>query len=374
MPLSSVLPPAALAPAKVLSAPQFTVNSEALPTEITANLPTPTIIDGSEHFNTVLYSGNGSSQTVTGFGFNPDVVWHKGRSVAYSHSLVDVLRGNSNVLFSNLTAAEQNPGAQLDLATDGATVTYRAANLANNQSSATYVIWGWKAGGTAVSNTAGSITSQVSANTDAGFSIVSWVHSSTTSTIGHGLTTAPNLIILKSRTTAYNWDVGSDDIGWGNRINLNSTAAAYSPAFWNSTAPTSSVFTYAGSGATNGDNMIAYCFANTDTTKAGSYVANQSTNGTFIYLGFRPAFFLAKNISRSQEWIMMNNKTTDPYNPQDGSIQPNSSAAEGTGNEVDFLSNGVKLRNSGGGLNYASGDTFIYLAFAENPFKYANAR
>jgi hypothetical protein len=234
------------------------------------------------------------------------------------------------------------------------------------------VAWNWKAGGTAVSNTAGSITSQVSANTDAGFSIVSWVHSSTTSTIGHGLTTAPNLIILKSRTTAYNWDVGSDDIGWGNRMILNSTAASSGTAFWNSTAPTSSVFTYAGSGATNGDAMISYCFANSDIIKAGSYTGNGSSDGVFVFTGGRVQWLMVKGSSAAEGWTIWDNKR-NAYNTASNFLYANTSNSELSPAEVDFVSNGFKLRNASSQGN-VSGRTYIYLAIMETPLKHSNAR
>jgi hypothetical protein len=342
----------------------------------TENLPEPTIVDGSEHFNTVTYTGTGTTNAITGVGFSPDFVWGKQRSGVNSHELYDTVRGVNQVIYSDLTDAEgTNANGISSFDADGYTV---AGNTSINLTSASVVAWNWKAGGTAVSNTAGSITSQVSANTDAGFSIVSYTGTGSAATVGHGLGVVPSIVIWKKRNGTTNWSTQSTLWADQKELVLNSTGALSATdsrlstqSSWTST--TLDLGTY-GDQNGSGGTYIAYCFANTDTTKAGSYVPNQSTDGTFIYLGFRPAFFLAKNISRTQEWIMMNNKTTDPYNPQDGSIQPNSSAAEGTGNEVDFLSNGVKLRNSGGGLNYASGDTFIYLAFAENPFKYANAR
>jgi hypothetical protein len=196
----------------------------------TANLPTPTIVDGSEHFNTVLYTGTGSSNSII-TGFQPDFTWIKSRSNSYDHQLVNSVVGYPNgTLLSNATDAEYTASPRVDSRDSNGFTVSTPAQV--NLSSGTFASWNWKAGGTAVSNTDGSITSQVSANVDAGFSIVSWVHSSTTSTIGHGLTTAPNLIILKSRTTAYNWDVGSDDINYGAiECFLNSTAATSGTAY-----------------------------------------------------------------------------------------------------------------------------------------------
>jgi hypothetical protein len=354
----------------------------------TANLPTPTIVDGSEHFNTVLWAGDGSqTRSLTAVNFQPDFSWLKIRSgTTQDHQLYDSVRGagSGKNLSSNTTAVEGTVNTVSDgdygfvssFDADGFSVDDGAIATTGgyvNHSGRTYAAWNWKAGGTAVANTDGSITSQVSANTDAGFSIVSWVHSSTTSTIGHGLTTAPNLIILKSRTTAYNWDVGSDDIGWGNRMILNSTAASSGTAFWNSTAPTSSVFTYAGSGATNGDAMIAYCFANVEGyCKAGRYIGNGSTDGPYIHLGFRASWIMVKSTGASNWFIW--DTSRNPYNATTTPLFPNSSSAEeATLYPIDILSNGFKLRGASGlGINESA--TYIYLAFAENPFKYANAR
>jgi hypothetical protein len=353
----------------------------------TFNLPTPTIgatasTQAGKYFNTVLYTGNGSSQTVTGFGFDPDMVWHKGRSVAYNHSLVDVIRGNSNILFSNTTDAEANPGAQLALATDGATVTYRSANLANNENSATYVIWGWKANGTGVTNTAGSITSTVSANTSAGFSIVTWTGNGTQpSTVGHGLGVAPKMIFVKSRSnggTYYDWAVYNSDIGAGNALLLNSSSGSFSKnSYWVTTAATSTVFTLGSDITVNQSSAtyVAYCFAQVAGYSAfGSYTGNGSTDGTFVYTGFRPRYLMIKRTDSSNNWVIQDT-SRDTYNVSEKDLYADTSGAEATyaAEKTDILSNGFKQRQTGASMN-ASGGTYIYMAFAENPFKYANAR
>ena len=184
---------------------------------------------------------------------------------------------------------------------------------------------------------------------------------------------APQFIILKSRTTAYNWDVGCNSIGWGNRLNLNTTDAAYSPAFWNSTAPTSTVFTYAGSGATNGDNMVAYCFTPIAGYSAfGSYTGNGSTDGTFVYTGFRPRFIMRKRTDTTAYWVVFDT-ARNTYNVVGEDLYPNDSLAGSNDFTMDILSNGFKIRGSGSNIN-ASGGTYIYACFAESPFKYANAR
>jgi len=346
----------------------------------TFNLPTPTIgatasTTANKYMDATLYTGNGSTQTITNSGsMQPDLVWYKGRDTTFNHALFDVTRGVLQRLSSNLTTAESTTAGSLTAFNSNG---FSVGNDAGaNQSTNTYVAWQWKANGTGVTNTAGSITSTVSANTTSGFSVVTWVHSSTTSTIGHGLGVAPQFIILKSRTTAYNWDVGCNSIGWGNRLNLNTTDAAYSPAFWNSTAPTSTVFTYAGSGATNGDNMVAYCFTPIAGYSAfGSYTGNGSTDGTFVYTGFRPRFLMVKNASASGNgWIIIDT-SRDTYNQTTLNLFPNSSGAEtnSTTYSSDILSNGFKIRATDPAIN-GSSNTLIYMAFAESPFKYANAR
>jgi hypothetical protein len=344
----------------------------------TTNLTTPTIgatasTTANEYMDATLYTGNGGSLTVTNSGsMQPDFVWVKSRSTgSTNHLLEDVIRGTKNSLISNGANTELARGINAFLS-NGFSFNDDAGGD-GNVNGQTYVGWQWKANGTGVSNTAGSITSTVSANTTAGFSIVTWVHSSTTSTIGHGLGVAPTFIILKSRTTAYNWDVGCTSIGWGNRLNLNTTDAAYSPAFWNSTAPTSTVFTYAGSGATNGDNMVAYCFTPIAGYSAfGSYTGNGSSDGPFIFTGFRPRYVLIKRTDSANDWLIIDT-SRNPYNVTNLNLWANLSSAEGTANRTDVLSNGFKLRNNLAEHN-ASGGTYIYMAFAESPFKYALAR
>ena len=339
-----------------------------------ANLPNPAADPNKgenpeDYFNTVLYTGNGSTQDITGVGFDPDMVWHKGRSVAYSHSIVDRIRGDSNVIFPDLDAAEQNPGDQLDLITDGAKVTYRSANLANNQSSATYVIWNWKAGGTGVTNNDGSIQSTVSANTEAGFSIVAY-DSNPSGTIGHGLSQAPELIIEKKRDSVTDWLVGTTVIdGSYDYLRLNTGAGKANAAV---TAPTSSVFTP----NITGDSNIAYCFHGVEGySKFSSYIGNGSTDGPFVYTGFRPAFVIIKNASATEAWHLIDSERS-PHNVANVVLYPSSNVAEAnplTAANTDFLSNGFKLRAGGGNTN-DSGLTYIYMAFAEQPFKYSNGR
>ena len=332
-----------------------------------------------------LYTGNGTAQTVNnavnGISFTPDMVWNKGRSVAYNHNLVDVIRGNSNVIFSNTTDAEQNPGAQLDITTNGFISTYRSANLANNQSAATYVGWQWNAGGTTVTNGTGTISSQVRANTTAGFSVVTYTGTGANATVGHGLGVVPGMIIVKNRLQAYNWTVYHIGLGGAtNILNLNSTSASIASAVqFNGTNPTLSVFSVGAGGVANNntnttsDTFVAYCWAPVAGYSAfGSYTGNSSADGPFIYTGFRPRWLMIKNITVAGQWMIWDS-SRDTYNPEAARLDAQDSAAELSVSVGDFVSNGIKLRVTGTSYN-ATGSTYIYAAFAENPLKYANAR
>ena len=259
----------------------------------TSNLPSVDVIP-SEHFNTVLYTGNGSTQSIA-VGFQPDFTWIKSRSAAENNSLFDSVRGISEYLFSNSTSEELlfNGNGLTSFDSDGFEVT-GGSGYAVNTSSATYAAWNWKAGGSAVSNTNGSITSSVSANPAAGFSIVSYTGTGANATVGHGLTlAAPEMVIVKSRDTANSWNTWHEALPATNYVVLNSTQAAqaYAP-LWNSTAPTSSVFSLGTDqgGNKSSDAFIAYAFHSVDGySKVGSYTGNGSTDGPFVHCGFRPA-------------------------------------------------------------------------------------
>ncbi len=340
-----------------------------------ANLPEPTIVDGSEHFNTVLWSGDSvDNRDITGIGFDADLTWFKARSNTNSNGLFDTVRGNSNPngLSSNSISAEFDwTGIFKGHITDGFTV---GTDSAVNQSGQTYVAWNWKAGGTAVSNTDGSITSQVSAGEY--MSICTWTGNGTSgATIGHGLNKIPSMLIVKRRNTANGWPVYHEALGTGSEVYLNYTQATTSSNFW-ITSPTSSVFSVSNSDYVNtsSDTYVGYAFANLDgACKVGSYIGNGSTNGPFVYTGFRPSFILTKESSSTSGWNLRDNKRS-PENVVNEALQANTAGVELTsGYDVDFLSNGFKLRTSLSDSN-TSGQTYIYLAFAENPFKYANAR
>jgi len=326
-------------------------------------MPYTTINKGSSYFNTVLYTGTGASNSVTGVGFKPDWVWIKRRDTTASHGLFDINRGVNKQLRTNNSNAEETVSWFPSFNTDGFTVSTTESD--GNASGGTYVAWNWLGSNTTTSNTSGTISSTVSVNQTAGFSIVTWIDSASTYTVGHGLGVAPKFIILKDRGTTYNWDVGCDAIGWANRLILNSTAAS-GAGYWNSTAPTSSVFTYIGNGTAN---MVAYCFAEVKGySKFGSYTGNGSADGTFIYTGFKPAFLIIKESSAAgAQWYMYDNKTAT-FNLVNANLFPNLTNATNSGNnQVDFYSNGFKMRSSNTDTNN-SGNTYIYMAFAENPF------
>ena len=340
----------------------------------TYNLPDSTVEDGSEYFNTVLATGNASTQSITGVGFQPDFVWLKVRSAAVNHISYDAVRGADNYLVPNLTNAEGSGGGQglTSFDTDGFTL----GNINPNSSgSYTFVAWNWKANGSGVSNTDGIITSTVSANTTAGFSIVSWTNQGTnTDTVGHGLGVAPKIYISKKASTTGDWFVFYSFVdGSHDYLLLNSSQAAVNHSI---ALPTSTVFT---TGAGNTDRYITYCFAEVEGfSKFGFYTGNGSANGPFSYLGFRPAFVMIKSTGVGTRWIIWD-AARDTYNVADKTLAPNFNAEEFVNPPywyVDLLSNGFKVRGyqSGDTENNYPGSTYIYMAFAENPFKNALAR
>jgi hypothetical protein len=328
-----------------------------------------TIDKSDDYFNTVLYTGTGATQSITGVGFQPDWVWIKNRSRTDYHSLYDVVRGVTNEIYTNGTFVEySNANALTAFGSDGFTVG--SANDVNFNGS-NIVSWNWLANGAGVSNTDGSITSTVSANTTSGFSIVSYTGTGSAATIGHGLSTSPSMILIKNRTTAYSWIVYHKSLGATKNLYLDLTGASdISSIQFNDTEPTSSVFSVGTSLATNksSDSIIAYCFAEKKGfSKFGSYTGNGSADGTFVYTGFKPAFILYKNSTASGDsWQMFDNKRLG-YNVANRQLQPNSSGAEQTSVNIDILSNGFKQRQTASGGNQSSA-VYIYMAFAENPF------
>ena len=348
----------------------------------TFNLPTPTIgatasTQANKYFEAKLYTGTGSSRSVTGYGFSPDFVWIKERNAAADHALYDSVRGVQKQVESNNTDAETTETTGLTaFNSDGFTV----GSLAQvNTNTDTYVAWAWDANGAGSTNTAGTITSTVSANTSAGFSIVTYTGTGANATVGHGLGVAPSFIIVKRRNTTGGWPVYTSVYGKDYALELQSTAAIQTISdFWNTANPTSSVFGVNGSYASinaSGGTYVAYCFAEVaGYSKFGSYTGNGSTDGPFVYTGFRPKFTLIKKSNSTGNWMLLDSKRLD-YNGASASkeLYANLALGEGTSNGPDELSNGFKIRDNYSDIN-ASGDTYIYMAFAESPFKYANAR
>jgi hypothetical protein len=344
----------------------------------TQNLPTPTIgattaTQAGKYFNPVLYTGNGTGQSITGVGFQPDFTWIKSRSNALSHGLYDAVRGVQKQLISNSTAAETTETTGLtSFDSDGFTT---GLLLQLNTITATYVAWNWKANGSGATNTSGTITSTVSANTTSGFSIVTYSGQSAAGTIGHGLGVAPSWIIVKNRSSASPgaWTVYSSYLGNTSLMFLNTTDSVFTGnTAWNSTSPTSSVFSVGPSSLsvnTVGNNFVAYCFAEVaGYSKFGSYTGNSSSDGPFIYLGFTPKYFLIKQSNASgTDWRVITLNTS--Y------LSANTSAAEydSPPGPVRAVSNGIKIVGTGNDIN-GNTNTYIYAAFASYPFKYALAQ
>jgi len=344
----------------------------------TYNLPDSTIKKGNTVMDATLYTGTGATQVITNAGaFKPDFVWMKTRNVSANSNLVDSVRGVTKLLQSNSTGAEAtNTDVLSSFNSNGFTVV---SDYGSNYAGNTYVGWQWQAGqGTNTTNTAGTVTSTVSVNTTAGFSIVLYTGNGGAMTMGHGLGVAPKLIILKDRDIGRPWPVYHGSLATNQYLILNTTAAvATSTSYWNNTAPTSTVFSVnglEGNVGANGEKYVAYCWAEiAGFSKFGSYTGNGSADGTFIYTGFRPKYLLIKRTdSAGYSWFLWDS-VRNTYNVAQYDLYPNVADAEGSGDYVDILSNGFKMRDTGASRN-ASGGTYIYMAFAEVPTKFANAR
>ena len=339
---------------------------------------------GSDYFQSELYAGDGTSprDVLQNGNFSPDLVWIKDRTNgSTSHWLFDTVRGSAGgalgVLFSDTTDAEYTSGTGIGgnaTAFTGTGVTTTAGSSTNdnlNKSSANYVGWKWKGGESTVENTDGTITSQVSANPTAGFSVVTWTGNGATSTIGHGLGVAPKFIITKIRNVADGWYWYHADIGNTKFIRLDSTGASTTSTIFGNTSPTSTVFTF----ELGVYNAVAYCFAEVEGySKIGSYTGNASADGPFVYTGFRPAFVLIKATNVSGVSWVIHDTSRRTYNYHGEELYPNSSgsAANASTERLDILSNGFKLRTTANSLNGSY--NYIYMAFAETPMKFANAR
>jgi len=324
----------------------------------------------TDYFNTKLYTGNGSTQTISGVGHQPDMTWVKVRSETGSHRLADAVRGYTKYIFPNGTDAE---GTNSNNITSWNSDGFALGNGSINENTRTYASWNWKANGAGSSNTDGSITSTVSANTTSGFSIVKWTGNSTSgATVGHGLGVVPKMIIVKTTARTGNWVTYHHTLGATKYLELNNTGAVgTSTAAWNDTSPTSSVFSL-GSWSNTNDNgygMIAYCFAEkTGYSKFGSYVGNNNADGTFVYTGFKPAWIMIKQTSDTNQWFIFDNKR-NTFNPETLYIQANTSDGDNAFTSLDFTSNGFKFLTSNAAFNNGS---YIYMAFAEAPLVGSN--
>ena len=331
-----------------------------------------TIPKGSLHMNPVLYTGNGSTQSITGVNFQPDWTWIKKRNGTTSHVLTDIVRGITKQIYSNDTQAENtNSDTITAIGSDGFTLGNRA-DVNNN--SDTYVAWNWKANGAGSANTDGYIASTVSVNTTSGFSIVSYTGNGSANTVGHGLGSAPGLIIVKNLTTSgRQWQIlhhKNTAAPATQQLEFGTDGTATVTSQWNSVMPTASVFTIGTNDSTNknGDSFIAYCFAEKQGySKFGIYTGNANANGPFVYTGFKPSFVIIKRTNLANDWLTQDNKRYPINETVAKTLKPNSALAEGDTGNLDILSNGFKLRSTGTNTN-ASGGTYIYMAFAENPF------
>ena len=331
----------------------------------------------SDYFNTKLYTGTGSAQSLTGVGFQPDLVWCKDRTNSYDQVWFDAVRGATKRIRSNVDGAETTASTDLtSFDSDGFTIG-SGSNI--NNSGNNFVSWNWKANGAGSANTDGSTSSTVSANTTAGFSIVKWSGTGSTTTVGHGLGATPACFITKSTGTG-GWGFYHQSIGNTKALILNESGAGTThSAYYNNTSPTSTVFTVNSDSSVNhsGNDMIAYCFAEKKGfSKFGSYVGNNSTWGTFVNCGFKPGMVIVKcDSNASTNWVLLDNKRSSVGgpNPNDRWLYANAVDAEvdQSGNPTDFLSNGFKLKNNGGYMN-GSGRTYIYMAFAEQPLVSSN--
>ena len=324
----------------------------------------------SNFFNVKLWTGNGNTGlAITGLNFKPDLTWIKERNQSRGHVLFDVVRGatyqfNPNSNATNVAVAE----SLKTFDTDGFTVGNATSVNENNY---LYVSWNWLASNSSSSNTAGSINSTVSVNTTSGCSIVSYSANNTAgATVGHGLGVIPKMIIVKETTGSVNdWVVYNASVGNTKKTILNETNAEGIDNFMNDTTPTSTVFSISDASVVNrtGSTYMAYCFAEVQGfSKFGTYKANENTDGTFTYCGFKPAFVLIKQSNLARDWYMYDNKR-NTFNVINKEINANNSGAEDTGDAIDFLSNGFKIRTTGASLNDAGG-TYLYMCFAENPF------
>ena len=349
----------------------------------TYNLPSPTIPNGAQYMAATTYSGNGTSQSVNNAGnntigttFQPDFVWVKVRDAAgLNHILANTVAGITNFLNSNTSNAESSTAGYITSSNSNGFSVGSAANV--NQNGNQFIGWQWKAGGSGgVSNTNGSITSTVSANQAVGFSIVTYTGTGANATVGHGLGTVPNMLLIKKRSgTTANWAVYHSAVGNSAALSLNqATGTNTTSAFWQNTTPTSTVFSVGTSGDNNpsGATLVAYCWSAVSGYSAfGSYTGNGNADGPFIYCGFKPRFVLIKIYSTTGDWYLWDTSRST-FNVVSATLLTDSAAAETSATSIDILSNGFKCRSAT--VVNASAATYAYAAFAENPFQISRAQ
>ena len=347
----------------------------------TANLPTPTILKGSDYFQTILYTGNGGSQSISGLGFEPQMVWLKRRSATANHRIYDQIRGATKSIYTDLTDAE---GTESNGLTAFTSTGFSLGNqVGHNSLNDTFVAWAWNAASSNATNTQGSISSQVRANASAGFSIVTYTGTGSNATVGHGLGVAPSMFFIKNRTSGssnswavYHSSANASPATGG--MYLNGTIAFSVDSTWfNNTSPSSTVLSIGTSSIANAsaNTYVCYAFAPVSGYSAmGSYTGNGSTDGPFVFCNFRPRWVMVKCTSAAENWVIYDSQRST-YNAIGDRLFPNSSSAEATGtaHNVDFLSSGFKIRNTDGQFNSSSA-TYVYAAFSEAAFSIARAR
>ena len=327
-----------------------------------------TIPKSSDYFDTRTYSASGAG-SISDLNFQPDFIWFKNRTLVGDSGLFDAIRGVTKYLISSSTSAGLTGNGSNDFTAFTSNGFNYGASSQLDTGAGIPVTWCWKANGTGSSNTAGSINSTVSANTTSGFSVVTFTGTGANATVGHGLGSVPKMIILKSYGGSTNWIVYHNSIGNGKALSLNTTAAESADAgYFNSTTPTSTVFSLGSDGFSNGSGqtMVAYCFAEKQGySKFGSYAGNSSLDGPFIYTGFKPAFVMFKKFNAASYWSISDNKRVG-YNGDTPILRPNTTEIEADIGDFDLLSNGFKIRSNTGNVNGVN-NSYIYMAFAEEP-------
>jgi hypothetical protein len=329
------------------------------------------IDDPSAYFQTTLYTGTGSSQSITNNGnsdMQPDLWWQINRDLARGTYVADSSRGVTKYLTTFTTNADSTVSTYVtSFDSDG--FTLGNGDTAVNNNAQRFVTWNWKAnGGTTSTDTTSSITSTVQVNSDAGFSIVTYTgNGNTLGGFGHGLGVAPKVVFVKRRNAAADWCVYHKDMGAAYFMKLNTNDAKASGTWQDLDPSSTTVVVYSGGLVNgNGDDYVAYCFAEKQGySKFGKYVGNGNANGTFVYTGFKPAWVMTKEVNAAGSWVIYDNKR-DAFNPETKLLSAEASSAESTFTQYDFVSNGFKFRTSGS--ENSSGNTHIYMAFAENPF------